>query len=425
MLFIALVSLAPRAARANGAFPESFQLLVPADRPKQIVLGTNFGLILSDDDGASWTWTCEQAQTLNGSLFAVGAPPMDRFYSVSSLTGLAYSDDDSCTWKVARGTVERMLTTDFFPDPANPLRVFAIGQDPDGATTPQVYPSDDGGATFGAAIFVTTSVDTLTGVESARSAPQTIYLAMFSSPGIHPKLVRSTNGGAQWTTIDVEPFLGQNNFRIIAVDPTDAKVLTLRVIEPLGESVAVSRDGGDTFTKVSTLAGGILTGYVKLDSGTVLVAGAVLDQARGFRSTDGGMTFQDWPQVAHLRALGTRGGKLYAAAKNYSDDWAVGVSTDEGQTFTPLTRYDQVKSIRACAQAICLESCKTLVARQVWDRGVCEVPEPPEGLPEPPAAKSGCGCGVASQPGPLAWSALAALALVGAALAGRRCRQSR
>src|SRR5262245_23316393 len=35
----------PRIARANGAFPDSFQLLLPADRPKQVVLATNFGLL--------------------------------------------------------------------------------------------------------------------------------------------------------------------------------------------------------------------------------------------------------------------------------------------------------------------------------------------------------------------------------------------
>src|SRR6185436_11669804 len=161
--------------------------------------------------------------------------------------------------------------------------------------------------------------------------------------------------------IDIEASLGENNFRIIAVDPADSRTITLRVIEPLGEGVAISHDGGETFKRPFTLAGGVLTSYAKLESGTILVGGVVLDEARGYRSTDGGVTFADW-KVPHLRALGARGQMLYAAAKNYTDDWAVGVSTDEGVTFKPLTRYDQVKAIRACVQALCLESCQNLVS---------------------------------------------------------------
>jgi MYXO-CTERM domain-containing protein len=411
-------AIAPRAALANGAFPESFQLLLPADRPRQIALATNFGLLVSDDDGATWTWTCEQPETANGSLYAVGPAPMDRYFSVSPLVGLAHSDDASCSWTLAKGTLEGLLTTDFFPDPSNAMRVYAIAQDPDGATTPKVYPSDDAGATFGAPIYDGTTADVLMGVESARSDPKTIYVAAFTVPGIHPKLLRTRDGGATWTTLDLEPQLGANNFRLIAVDPADANTVTLRVIQQDGEAVAISHDGGDTFAKPIFLAGGVLTSYAKLESGTQLVAGFVLDKARGFRSTDGGKTFGDW-QIPHLRAMGVRDGKLYGAAKNYSDDWAVGVSTDEGLTFTPLTRYDQVKAIRACVQTTCQDACQMLVSRQVWTKSVCDGSAPP-----PPPASGGCGCGVAGATGG-AVSALAVATLVGLAAAARRRRQRR
>jgi hypothetical protein len=394
--FASLVALsaltAPRDARANGAFPESFQLLLPADRPQQIALATNFGLIISDDDGASWTWTCEQPETANGTLYAVGPPPMDRYFSVSPIVGLAHSDDASCSWSLAKGTLEGLLTTDFWADPSNGQRVYAIAQDPNGATTPKVYPSDDAGTTFGAPIYDATSADVLMGVESARSDPKTIYVAAFTVPGIHPKLLRTRDGGATWTTLDLEPVLGPNNFRLIAVDPADANTVTLRVIQSDGEAVAISHDGGETFAKPIFLAGGVLTSYAKLESGTQLVAGFVLDKAHGFRSTDGGKTFQDW-QVPHLRAMGVRAGKLYGAAKNYSDDWAVGVSTDEGLTFTPLTRYDQVKSIRACVQTTCQDTCLMLVSRQVWSRSVCDMSVAP---PPPPPGGGGCGLAGAS-----------------------------
>jgi photosystem II stability/assembly factor-like uncharacterized protein len=401
--------LVPRAARANGAFPDSLQLVVPADRPGQIVLATNFGLIISDDGGVTWTWTCEQKATVMASLYGVSAPPLDRFFSMSTIVGLAYSDDDSCTWTPSGGSLDTALASDYFPDPTNPMRVYAMGSDPDDDTIPpKLFSSDDGGKTFGAAIFTAAMGVSLAGVENARSDPKTIYLATFASAtggGFHPTLQLSHDGGVSWTPIDVEPSLGPNNFRIVAVDPSDARVITLRVTEPAGESLAVSRDGGMTFAKVASLAGQF-TAYVRLDSGTILVAGALPVDGVGFRSTDGGMTFSDWtprtlgdggvPEVAadggparppHIRALAARGGKVYAAAKNFTDDWAVGVSSDEGLTFTKLTRYDQVSSIRPCAQVACLDSCKSQAAAQVWPVALCHAqPSPPS---EP---KKGCGC---------------------------------
>ena len=293
------ICLGARGALANGAFPESFQLILPADRANQLVLATNFGMIISDDDGGSWNWTCEQKQTSMASLYAMSAPPLDRFYALSSFVGLAYSDDQSCSWTSAGGTLGTVLASDYFPDPTNAMHVLAIGAPPDGAMPPQVFPSSDGGKTFTDAIFTAPAGATLSGLEIARADPQTIYLAM-TTPGPapmllpHPMLVRSTNGGTSWTTVDVQPFLGSNLFRIIAVDPIDPKVVTLRVIAPDSESVAISRDGGQTFTTALTVKSGQLTAYVRLDSGTILVAGAVISQAVGFRSTDGGKTFTDW-----------------------------------------------------------------------------------------------------------------------------------
>jgi MYXO-CTERM domain-containing protein len=403
------IVMAPRSAHANGAFPESYQLVLPANRPRQIVLATNFGLIISDDDGATWTWTCEQKPTVMGALYGVSAPPLDRFFSLSTLVGLAYSDDDSCTWTSSGGSLDTALATDYFPDPTNPMRVYALGAPPnDDTVPPKVFPSDDGGKTFGAALFTAPTGMTLSGLESARSEPQTLYLATFTT-GFHPKLQRSKDGGTTWTELDVEPSLGTNNFRIIAVDPNDATVLTVRVIETTGESVAISRDGGSTFTKVAHIAGQ-LTAYVRLDSATILVAGALAIDGVGFRSTDGGLTFTDWtprttsdggaPDLSedggaqrppHLRALAARGGKLYAAAKNFSDDWAVGVSTDEGVTFRRLARYDQVASIRACVRALCEQSCEFQAGAQIWPPDTCAAPRV---TPPQPPAKKGCGCQV-------------------------------
>ena len=383
-----------------------------------------------------------------GLLYGVSAPPLDRFFSLSTLVGLAWSDDDSCNWTSSGGSLDTFLATDYFADPTNPRRVYAIGVNPtDQTVLPQVFASDDGGQTFGAAIFIAKAGYTLSGLENARSDPRTLYVATYLTTSMppmlavfHPRLQRSTDGGASWTELDLEASLGQNNFRIVAVDPSNASVLTVRVIEP-GESLTVSRDGGMSFTKVAHLAGQF-TAYVRLDSGTILVAGALAIDGVGFRSTHG-MTFTDWtPQTLgdggvlekaeeggaarppHLRALATRGGKLYAAAKNFTDDWAVGVSTDEGVTFTKLARYDQVSAIRPCVKLLCMDACDYQAAAFVWSPSTCSGAG---GTTMPPLGTStkGCGCALGHEAGDDAsgLTVLRTVIVLGAALGLGRARR--
>jgi hypothetical protein len=393
------ILLAAGRVHANGAFPDSLQVLLPADRPHEIILATNFGLISSQDDGQTWLWSCEQPLTNLAGLYQVGAPPQDRVYALSR-AGLVYSEDDTCSWSVARGSLATALATDAFPDPRNPSRVFAIANQRGDASTPQsLYLSSDGGLTFGAPLFSAPLDGGLLGVESAASDPMTIYLSTYRQPGIHPQLMRSTDGGAQWMTIEVESTLGANGFRIVAVDPQDPLQLYLRVIEDLGEELAVSSDGGVTLRKPAS-TDGRFTAFARLASGTVLVGALSNGEAQGFRSTDRGLTFQPWVNPPHLRALAERDGKLFAAADNFKDGFALAVSTDEGLTFRPLMRFDQVTGINPCVQELCADPCDYQAGIKLWAPEVCQ---PRKQLsdasagdgqrPAPPVNRVGIGCG--------------------------------
>src|SRR5687768_36416 len=125
-LVLAFLCAAGGQVWANGAFPDSDAVLLPADRPQQIVLATNFGLIISDDGGATWQWTCERAETAMGGLYTMGAPPDDRLYSLSPDVGLAMSSDGSCSWQRSGGVLADVVAGDYFPDPIDPTRVLAI-----------------------------------------------------------------------------------------------------------------------------------------------------------------------------------------------------------------------------------------------------------------------------------------------------------
>jgi hypothetical protein len=445
-LALTLTWAAGRQARADGALPGSLGILLPADKPQEIVLGTNFGLIWSEDAGATWLWTCEQVSTSMANVYAVGPPatagsPGDRFYALSPIAGLGFSDDGTCSWQTAGGALTGQSVTDFFVDPTNPNRVLAAAASTDDAGDvgpASIYASSDGGTTFGAtALFTAPATAAIVGVEIARSDPNVVYISYYipMADGLHPWLVRSSDGGATWTPFDVHSALGLNQVRIFAVDPANPDLLYLRLIANGSESVAITRDGGMTFTQPLTITGGSVSAFARLASGTVLV-GARINFATdgggasgaGYRSTDGGLTFVPWslnPQP-HIVGLSERvsGGKstLYLSGENYVDGWALASSADEGMTVTPLMSYDQVRGIKSCAQQTCANTCNYEEMQAVWDPDVCTGALLDAGAVAPPPAKSsGCHCTAAGEGRP-GMASLLALAL---AFAGGLRRRSR
>jgi len=407
-LFCALVVLRwPARALANGAFPDSLSILLPADRPNQIVLATNFGLIVSVDGGQTWTWSCEQTATMGGRLYQAGPPPLDRLFGIST-AGLVFSDDGACSWRVgsAPGAGAAAGVSDAFPDPTNPNRVLAIFAPAAAGAPYTVYESADGGATFGTLRFTGAPGDVLTGVEIARSDPRIAYLTVASGDSFSPKLMRTSNGGGDWQATDLAPALGAHNVRLIAIDPGDPNKVFLRVTPTTGDSLAVTDDAGARFVTPVSAPGGILTSFVRLPSGTLLLAGVVGTDNVIFRSADGGMTFSQAPAPA-LRALATRGGRLFGSADNFDDNpalaFALGESTDEGRSWTPVMTYDQVQAISARLKAACQTDCAAQADRGLWDGTMCDadpMPKPVDGgAADAPADARAGNDGAAGQPG--------------------------
>jgi hypothetical protein len=215
--------------------------------------------------------------------------------------------------------------------------------------------------------------------------------------------------------IDVEPALGSAGFRIIAIDPTNPERIFLRVLSDLTNELAISENGGITFRKPVTFSS--MSAFVRLASGTILVAGQKDSVPIAYRSTDGGQTFAPWTGAPAVRALGERDGKLFVAADNIKDGFALAVSTDGGQTLRPLMTYDKVTSVRQCAMATCATSCDMQVGLKLWPAQVCHpVTAPP---PQPPG-KSGCSLATQGRVFPPTAAGLLALLVVGVSLRGRR-----
>jgi hypothetical protein len=156
-LAAAIAIAVPALAHANGAFPDAQSILTPVDRPAQILLVTNFGVIMSADAGATWLWSCETEGNAFGMLYQLAPLPSMRLFTVAD-QGLSFSDNGTCTWVTARGALDGQSITDAYVDPDVAGRVLAIGI---ASSIYSVYESKVGGMSFAPALFTAPASHTI------------------------------------------------------------------------------------------------------------------------------------------------------------------------------------------------------------------------------------------------------------------------
>ena len=371
LLLTLTLLLRTTAARADGTFPEPRQILLPADRPEQIILGTNFGLIFSEDSGKTWLFSCERGLSNYAGPYLLGAQTPHRIFALTSGAGLIRSDDDSCSWQAAE-TSSDLLLFSVAVDPANAQRVYTTGAPRNDLRNGQsIYVSDDGGLSLGKTVFTSPAGSAVLSVLVAPSRPSRLFATMFSTPENHPIVLRSDDAGEHWdVAADAVESLGENPFQLLAIDAHDENKLYVRILGAFAETLATSADGGQSFVQSASIPGK-LNAFIKLASGTIIVAGTAGIDAVGYRSKDGGRTFEAWPRAPHGHALAERGGKLYIAGDGYADGYAIAESDDEGDHVTPLAGFSQVQAVKSCVGELCTDACAYYSGVGLWPQAAC------------------------------------------------------
>src|SRR5215510_263308 len=115
-LFIAaLLCLPTAAAHANGRLPGATGLAFHPTDEKQLLLSLTYGLALSRDGGANWSWLCEQQIDGNGGdIDPAAVMTSDGTLVVLALTngGMLVSRDDGCTFERPVGPLQRIRGVD-------------------------------------------------------------------------------------------------------------------------------------------------------------------------------------------------------------------------------------------------------------------------------------------------------------------------
>jgi hypothetical protein len=423
---IALLALTAT-AHANGRPPLTNSVHFRPGYPHSLYVGTTFGLLVSQDDGCTFDWLCEDDLGYGGTYDPIYAIDVEGTIFATTFTGLHVSRDGGCSFTVA---------TDQFPV-GDPRRIDgwigALALDGAGAVwigtadtgkPNDLYLSTDHGVTF-------TSLGQSAAVEwnSLQVAPsdtQRVYATAyaFGPPGT-AELVVSKNGGAAWTpsalagvTLSTNPLL-----RVAAVDPSNPDVVYVvsgqNANPPAGDLLYRSSDGGATLTQVLATTDPIRD-VVIADADHVIAA----TQLGGtFQSSDAGHTFTAITGAPQLSCLGRRSdGALIGCGANWDPDFmAVASSTDVGASWQKVWRFVNIYGPLACPAGTpehdkCVDQWQVLQMQFGASGPICGDNEWPKEAPQP--SKTG-GCCEAGTHAP---SALALLTVLGCGLVLRRRR---
>ncbi|MDP9001727.1 MAG: hypothetical protein M3O46_16630, partial [Myxococcota bacterium] len=336
-------------ANANGRFPASNQLVVAPSDPKTLVLRTTFGLLVSRNAGASWSWICESAVGYGGGAEdpAIGITASSAILAATQ-EGLAVSSDTGCGWTfastdkpVADVVVRRSASGSALAVSWDPLLGFV-----DGGAAPRVFQTIDNGATWtplGVPLDPQIEPET---VDVAATDPRRVYVGGRHLVQRIPQgaLLVSMDDGQTWTehVVAIDPANELDVF-IAAVDPMNADRVYLRILNVYGGRLIVTDDGGKTSRTVLTTAVPMPGFALSPDGSRVYVGGA--GGILMAHSSD--LQFAKESSVP-VQCLTATQSVLYACSSETTGGFSLGASTDDGATFKPLLHFSDIRGPLTC-----------------------------------------------------------------------------
>ena len=431
VVVVLVVGARAPSAWANGRYPLANQLVARPGDVSHLVARTTFGLLRSDDAGATWTWVCEDAL---GMLDVAEDPSLAL--TGDGTTVIAYSQGinvshDGCSWTPAVGIPAGRFAVDVTVSAARPHDVLAIelsidnGSDASGGGyTLHLVASGDDGATWADV------GDPLPGflgatVEVAASTPDRVYISGKVLATNQPTLARSDDGGRTFTSVAIAGVASDAGVFIGGVDPVDPDVVYLRT-SPTATApgrVIVTRDGGATFVELVTIPGDVSGFALSADGTTLAVGGVESGLYVGTTARSDASSSAAFPPVGTVKpsCLTWVGARLLACAKEAVDMFSIAASDDDGAHFTPLLHLADVTPAECPASSsagICAREWPPVAAAIGADAGA---PPPSDAGVKPVKSSSGCGCDLGSSDS----APTGSLGLLAALLAGRRRRGAR
>jgi hypothetical protein len=378
-------------ARAHGRFPATVSVTFREGDASTLVAGTTFGLVISRDGGARWSWICEEAIGYGDSYDPSVAMTAAGTLLVTSFDGLRVSRDGGCSWESA-ADVGATWAADVTLGPDGAIwtvtagdgenRILASRDDAHSFTPVRAAPGED-------RWYRTVRV----APADARRVYVTGYRLDEASDIVGSLLLDSDDGGASWDETELVAPDGTVH-RLLAVARRDPELLFLRLDAPAGDTLLVARGGA---LEPAFMLPDELTAFVALSDGESYLAGSRFAGAR--LSRDGGRTWPELPGAPRLAcAAQSAGGPIVACGV---EAFALGTSTD-GTAWSELLRLDEIEGPLACPETspvtrVCGVLWPTVMAQIALvtrpDAGAADAATAADARPAATGGDGGCGCG--------------------------------
>lgn len=328
-------------ARANGRYPAAGLIALDPSDPKHIVVRATYGVISTDDDGATWRWVCEQSVGFSDNEDPMVAITKNGTILAGVFKGLSASTDRGCSYTFAGGALADRYVVDLSTEKESPDHALAILSNGigGGKFETRVFESLDDGATWTQA-GVDLPQDFLgLSIDAAPSDPQRLYASgRYGAPDYPGAIERSDDRGATWTRLDIPGSDDKHPPYLSAIDPSDPDRVYVRLDTPEADLLVVSDDAGLTWKTAFEGTGALLGFALSPDGATVAVGG---DKDGLWTAPKDTLAFTKVSEL-EVRCLTWSPDRLYACANEFKDGFHVGYSTNAGKTFTAFEHLASV-----------------------------------------------------------------------------------
>ncbi|MEO5725609.1 MAG: hypothetical protein ABI134_21300, partial [Byssovorax sp.] len=334
-------------AVANGRFPAAGQIVVDPGDTTHVVVRTTYGILTTRDAGKNWDWICEQSVNWTGQYDPSIAITSDGSVLAGIYDHLGVSHGDTCSWPHASG-LDKKNVVDVSVEKKNPQVALALTSSDvgGGMFATQLWSSPDNASTWAqAGVDLPADFQALT-VDLSPPNPLRAYVSGLHGGGTKGAIERSADGGKTWERVDVMGSDVDHAPYIAALDPGDDKTLYVRLAGTPGRLLR-STDAGTTWTEIFK-GTGLLKGFALAPDGKTLVVGGEMDGV--WRASVPELKFTKVSKVG-VQCLAWSSAGIHACGVEFNDGFTVGVSSDQGSTFTSVMHLACVRGPLACDAA--------------------------------------------------------------------------
>jgi photosystem II stability/assembly factor-like uncharacterized protein len=367
-------------ARAHGATPTALSISFdPGEAGFRFVTTNVFGHYVSADGGSRWSYLCPEVSAEPGNTMiapsgaAVGRDDAGRVLVVASQIGLRISEDDGCSWSYAEGARTESRIAALYRHPGDPARLYATTAQ--GGADNALLVSTDAGRTWSEAGLGGNYFLSQIRIHGASGR---LYVVGYDLDENVYRLFERPDEGT-WSDREL-PDRNGAGWELMAVDRDDASSIYLSAHGATTSALVRLEDAGprELFTRPGAVE---IEALLQLADGSWragLAPGGVL-------RSDDGETWSEQVSEPPIYCLRERpDGALLGCAAQVPTGASVLVSEDGGASWSPWLSYEQVCAPLACsldgASSICSTArWRTQVAEyREWGarETMCEWPEP-------------------------------------------------